>query len=101
MKFVMATRQPGPLKISGEAQVSKVHPNAGLATEPDVEIAMLVPKIASCSPPRALQVHICPHCGASMRLVSVQPGTRYTNLDRWSYRCECGEGTEDIIPNKN
>jgi hypothetical protein len=32
----------------------------------------------------------CRACGKSMRLVSVEPDTRYTNLDRHDCACDCG-----------
>jgi hypothetical protein len=49
MKFEMATPQVRPSKIPSEAHVSKAPPCADLALEPGVELATLVPKIASCS----------------------------------------------------
>ncbi len=37
----------------------------------------------------------CPSCGSKMQLAVVDPnGSKYTNLDLWSYRCEpCGQGS--------
>jgi hypothetical protein len=43
----------------------------------------------------------CPACGRSMRLISVTPSQHHRNLAMWTYRCQCGEVTEDIIPNEN
>jgi hypothetical protein len=32
-----------------------------------------------------------------MRLVSVQPNTKYINVNRVSYVCDCGEASEKLI----
>jgi len=36
-------------------------------------------------------VPTCQSCGKQMRVVSAEPSPRFVNVDRWSYRCDCGE----------
>jgi hypothetical protein len=32
-----------------------------------------------------------------MRLVEVDANPNYTNLDQWSYACECGERVDNFV----
>jgi hypothetical protein len=36
---------------------------------------------------------LCQACGKQMRLVTVAPFPRYTNIDVHDYACECGDGS--------
>lgn len=40
---------------------------------------------------------VCPECGRPMRLVSIEPHDRFTNLDVRNFVCECGATTADIV----
>jgi hypothetical protein len=39
----------------------------------------------------------CSACGKQMRLERVEPHSRYTNLDRHIFACECGERSEFLV----
>ena len=39
----------------------------------------------------------CPSCGARMRLVSIEPSLNYSNLDQFSYVCECGDNSINFV----
>src|SRR5262245_30053980 len=39
-------------------------------------------------------------CGRSMRLVRVEANLNYTNLDLWSYVCECGETVNNSVAHR-
>ena len=47
--------------------------------------------------PSAPRPPMCPHCGSPMRLITIEPSPHYTNLDRWSYGCDCGERTDNLV----
>ena len=42
----------------------------------------------------------CPACGKQMRLDRAVPDSRYTNLDRHIFACECGERSELLVAHK-
>jgi hypothetical protein len=44
------------------------------------------------SPPPRSSAPACDACGKPMRLVSVEPYLRYTNIDLCHFLCECGNG---------
>jgi hypothetical protein len=39
----------------------------------------------------------CDVCGAGMRLVSIEPHERYTNLDSREFVCDCGANISDTV----
>jgi hypothetical protein len=41
----------------------------------------------------------CPGCGAKMELTKIDPnGSKYINLDLWSYQCEpCGRTASNYV----
>ncbi len=39
----------------------------------------------------------CPKCGQPMRLTSVEPHDRFTNLDVRHFACDCGGTVSDIV----
>jgi hypothetical protein len=39
----------------------------------------------------------CTACGLPMRLTSVEPHQKYTNLDVREFACDCGETAGDIV----
>jgi hypothetical protein len=39
----------------------------------------------------------CEGCGKQMRLVSIEPHDRYTDLDSRNFVCFCGAGTSDTV----
>jgi hypothetical protein len=51
----------------------------------------------SSSVPAAPKTPICPACGKPMRLVEVDANPNYTNIDQWSYACECGERVNNFV----
>jgi hypothetical protein len=54
----------------------------------------------SSSPPEAPQTPMCSICGKPMRLNAVEPNPHYTNLDLWSYTCECGESANNFVAHR-
>ena len=53
------------------------------------------------SSPSVPRTPTCTRCDQPMRLVGVEPNTRYTNLDEWSYVCEqCGEGIRNPVAHR-
>jgi hypothetical protein len=42
-------------------------------------------------------------CGAKMQLTLIDPnGSKYSNLDLWSYRCEpCGQSVSNFVAHKD
>jgi hypothetical protein len=39
----------------------------------------------------------CEDCGKQMRLVSIEPHDRYTDLDSRNFICFCGAATSDTV----
>jgi hypothetical protein len=50
--------------------------------------------------PPAVRAPICEICDTPMKLARVKAHERYTNLDEWSYTCECGARVSQLVARK-
>jgi hypothetical protein len=49
-------------------------------------------------PPQPLvRAPVCKTCNTPMKLVLIEPHDRYTNLDEWTYNCECGAQASQFV----
>jgi hypothetical protein len=54
-----------------------------------------VPPPKSATPP--IQWPACPACGEMLRLITIEPHERYTNLDVRNFACDCGFTKSDAV----
>jgi hypothetical protein len=52
------------------------------------------------SAPPAVRAPVCETCDTAMKLARVEAHERYTNLDEWTYTCECGARVSQIVARK-
>ena len=55
------------------------------------------PNNAQSQPTSPIKAPVCPACQAQMRLVRVEPHSKFMNLDQFGYACYCGETTMQIV----
>ena len=49
------------------------------------------------SPKSPISVPLCPSCLSAMRLCTVEPDTKFINLDVFFYACHCGENVSQCV----
>ena len=55
-----------------------------------------VPSPKSSGPPQP-NWPACPACGLMLRVTTIEPHERFTNLDVRNFACDCGLTTSDVM----